>query len=121
MFLSKQTFYTEDVYTHQPEGYVIPGEEHKVCKLKKALYDLKQAARSWNLKINESLSTLGFHQSMVDKCLYKQMRNNNTTYVIVNVDDLLILGEDGNINTLIEKLKKSNQFGCSKILFTHKY
>ena len=62
----------EDLYMHQPKGYVVSGKEHKLCKLKKALYGLKQAARAWNLKINESLSKLDFHQSFVDKCLYKQ-------------------------------------------------
>ena len=59
-----------DVYMHQPEGYIVPGEEHKVCKLKKASYGLKQTSRAWNLKINESVSKLGFYQSLVDKCLY---------------------------------------------------
>ena len=31
----------EDVYVEQPLGYEIEGQEHKVCKLKKALYGLK--------------------------------------------------------------------------------
>ena len=31
----------EEVYVEQPLGYEIEGQEHKVCKLKKALYGLK--------------------------------------------------------------------------------
>lgn len=34
---------TEDVYVHQPEGFIHPQYHHHVCKLQKALYGLKQA------------------------------------------------------------------------------
>ena len=36
----------EDIYMQQPEGFTIQGKENQVCKLKKSLYDLKQAPRS---------------------------------------------------------------------------
>lgn len=31
----------EDIYMEQPEGYVVEGQENKVCKLVKSLYGLK--------------------------------------------------------------------------------
>jgi hypothetical protein len=37
----------EEVYFTQPEGFAEQGKEHLVCKLKKALYGLKHAPRSW--------------------------------------------------------------------------
>ena len=37
----------EEVYVEQPLGFVILGSEGKVCKLKKALYKLKQAPCAW--------------------------------------------------------------------------
>ena len=40
----------EEVYMKQPEGFVVPGQEHKVCKLLKSLYGLKQAPKQWNEK-----------------------------------------------------------------------
>ena len=32
----------EEVYVEQPQGYEVPGQEHKVYMMKKALYGLKQ-------------------------------------------------------------------------------
>ena len=31
----------EEVYVHQPSGFVIPGKENKVLRLRKALYGLR--------------------------------------------------------------------------------
>ena len=35
----------EEIYMEQPEGFVAPGQEKKVCKLVKSLYGLKQAPK----------------------------------------------------------------------------
>jgi hypothetical protein len=44
----------EDVYMKQPEGFEVGSPEY-VCKLQKAIYSLKQAARQWNLKLHSIL------------------------------------------------------------------
>ena len=33
----------EEIYMTQPEGFIVTGEENKVCKLTKSLYGLKKA------------------------------------------------------------------------------
>jgi hypothetical protein len=43
-----------------PPGFVKAGSEGKVMRLNKALYDLRQTPRVQNVKLNESLVTLGF-------------------------------------------------------------
>jgi len=35
----------EEIYMEQPDGFVVSGEENKVCRLIKSLYDLKQAPK----------------------------------------------------------------------------
>ena len=37
----------EEVYMRQPKGFIVSGQEHKVCKLVKSLYGLKQAPKQW--------------------------------------------------------------------------
>ena len=41
----------EEIYMEQPEGFVVQGQENKVCKLVKSLYGLKQAPKQWHEKI----------------------------------------------------------------------
>ncbi|KAF0927925.1 hypothetical protein E2562_036901 [Oryza meyeriana var. granulata] len=50
----------EEVYVQQPPGFTIDGQEHKVYRLRKALYGLRQAPRAWNAKLDDSLMSLGF-------------------------------------------------------------
>ena len=50
----------EEVYVEQPQGYEVPGQEHKVYRLKKALYGLKQAPRAWYSRIDSYLTGNGF-------------------------------------------------------------
>lgn len=39
----------EDVYMRQSQGFVANDKSHKVCKLRKSIYELKQFSRQWFL------------------------------------------------------------------------
>ena len=39
----------EEVYVEQLDGFIIHGKESHVCRLKKALYGLRQAPQAWFL------------------------------------------------------------------------
>ena len=79
----------EEVYVAHPEGLVIKAEEHKVYKLSKGFYGIRQAPRAWNICLDKSL------KSLFMKCLQEQAvntRNNGTETLIVgvSVDDLFV-------------------------------
>lgn len=82
----------EDVYVIQPPGYEKEGQEHRVLKLKKALYGLKQAPRAWNIKLDESLLSLGFARCPLEHGVYVKCSRGARLIVGVYVDDLIITG-----------------------------
>nr|GEZ45129.1 retrotransposon protein, putative, Ty1-copia subclass [Tanacetum cinerariifolium] len=57
-------YLNEEVYMEQPEGFVNPKYPNRICKLKRFIYELKQASRS------------------------------NITFLILYVDDILIMGNN---------------------------
>jgi hypothetical protein len=73
----------EEVYVAQPAGFVVKGAEHKVLKLKKALYGLQQAPRAWNAKLDGSLLSLGFQKSTAEHGVY--VRGTGREKLIVGV------------------------------------
>ena len=60
----------EEVYVKQPNGFVIPGQEHKVCKLLKSLYGLKQAPKQWNEKFRRVMISKGYSINGGDICIF---------------------------------------------------
>jgi Reverse transcriptase (RNA-dependent DNA polymerase) len=52
----------EEVYVEQLLEYTKSGKEHKVLKLKKVLFGLKQAPRAWNTEIDSYFKENGFKQ-----------------------------------------------------------
>ncbi|KAJ1522455.1 hypothetical protein ONE63_001645 [Megalurothrips usitatus] len=80
----------ENVFMSQPDGFMIPGSEHLVCRLHKAVYGLKQAARSWNLKADQILKGEGFRNLPDEPCIYLKNPVNSVIIVALYVDDFYI-------------------------------
>ena len=76
-----------------PQGFRQEGQ-HKVCKLLKSLYCLKQASRQWNIKLTSDLLIAGFFQSTYDYSLVTLKRTEGMDVILVYVDDLLITGDN---------------------------
>ena len=60
----------EEIHMEQPEGFIVPGQEKKVCRLVKSLYGLKQAPKQWHEKFDSVMMTNGFKINECDKCVY---------------------------------------------------
>eukprot|EP00253_Pinus_taeda_P036351 PITA_36351 len=63
----------EEVYIEQPEDFETLDHELHVCRLKRELYRLKQAPRSWYTRIDNYFTELGFTKSESDANLYHIM------------------------------------------------
>ena len=84
----------EDMYMIQPEGFVDPNNARKICKLKKSIYGLKQASRSWNIHFDEVVKGFGFCQIEEEPCVYKKESGSVVVFLILYVDDILLIGND---------------------------
>ena len=60
----------EEIYMEQPQGFIITGSENMVCRLRKAIYSLKQASRAWNLQLHGVLNGLGYKQTYDNAGIY---------------------------------------------------
>jgi len=78
----------------QPEGFVDSNNAGKICKLKKSIYGLKQASRSWNIHFDEVVKGFGFHQNEEEPCVYKKESGSAVVFLILYVDDILLIGND---------------------------
>ena len=85
----------EEIYMEQPEGFKIKGLEHKVLRLQRSIYGLKQSALSWWKALHESMKKLGFVPLSSDAGIF--IRRQGSTYVIVYVDDSLFLGPNKDV------------------------
>ncbi|KAG8493268.1 hypothetical protein CXB51_010719 [Gossypium anomalum] len=88
-----------EVFMHQPPGYVQTGLDGKqlVCRLKKALYGLRQAPRAWFDKLKCFFVSIGFVASRSDASLFVRTQSESTLYVLVYVDDIIITGSSSTI------------------------
>jgi hypothetical protein len=79
----------EVIYMKQPEGFHQGGPNH-VCKLSKAIYGLKQAARQWNKKLHQVLTTMGFKRLESDRSVYIYIKGDVRIIVPIFIDDITL-------------------------------
>ena len=91
-FLNGDLF--EDVYMDQPDDFVESGKRHMVCKLRKLIYELKQASRQWYLKFDNVVTSLGFKENIVDQCIYLKASGRKFIILVLYVDDILLASND---------------------------
>ena len=87
-------FLEEEVYMSQPEGFISKNKPNQVCKLKRSIYGLKQASRSWNIRFDETIKRFGFIKNVDEPCIYKKTSGSAIVFLVLYVDDILLIGND---------------------------
>ena len=98
----------EEVYMDQPEGFVVTGKENLVCKLRKSIYGLKQASRQWYIKFNDTITSYGFVEIIVDRCIYIKISGSKFVILFLYVDDILLVANDMSMLHDVKKYLSKN-------------
>ena len=65
-----------------------------MCKLKRALYGIKQETLVWYTMINSYLTSLGFAKSEADANIYHILVEGKLLIIVLYVDDLILNGDE---------------------------
>ena len=84
----------EEVYMVPPPGFSKGFRFNEVCRLKNALYGLKQSPRAWFGRFTAAMKTCGYQQSNSDHTLFLKRKGQLVTCLIIYVDDMIITGND---------------------------
>src|SRR5438128_12697670 len=95
----------EEIYMDQPDGFVVKGQESKVCRLLKSLYGLEQAPKQWHQKFDITQTSVGLSINEADRCVYYHHGEGEGVILCLYVDDILIFGT--NIDAIKSFLSKS--------------
>ncbi|GJU92084.1 retrovirus-related pol polyprotein from transposon TNT 1-94 [Tanacetum coccineum] len=89
----------EEVYVKQPPGFESSEFPNHVCKLDKALYELKQALRAWYETLLTYLTEHKFVRGNIDNTLFVYKTQIDVILVQIYVDDIIF----GSTNTKLCK------------------
>ena len=93
----------EEIYMDQPTGFEVKGQEHKVCKLNRSIYGLKQASRQWNKRFHDAMVQDQYRVLNEDHCVYIKTSKDGFVILSLYVDDILLTG---NHKAFIESTKR---------------
>jgi hypothetical protein len=79
----------EFVYVEQPPGFEDPSNPNHVYRLKKALYELKQASRAWYERLSGFFIKQDFKQGMLDTTLFTKDIDGDLFICQIYVDDVI--------------------------------
>ena len=104
----------EEIYMMQPKSFIAKNQKHMVCKLKRSIYGLKQVSRPWNIRFDQAIKSYGFEQNLDKPCVYKRHQDKVVMFLVLYVDDILLIGNDVGVMSSIN-VWLSSQFNMKDL------
>jgi len=102
----------------QPRGFIHSEFPQHVCKLKKAIYGLRQTPRAWQYSFKAYVLFVGFCTSLSDPSLFIYNKQGVHAFLLVYVDDLLLTGSNARfLHQFMTEL--STKFSLKQLGFPH--
>lgn len=102
----------ETIFVHQAPGYIVRNSNGVplVCKLRRALYGIKQAPANWNVAINDLLvNQLHFTRTISDSCVYvRDSATKHKMFLFLFVDDIVVCVHPNDVEEWNELKMKIN-------------
>ena len=93
----------------QPEGFVKPGKEGLVCKLKKGVYSLKQSGQVWHQTLKQEMYKMVFASGEADSMVFFEFGSDGSIQLVgwyVN-DRLLAAISSESMENMVTNIKGS--------------
>ncbi|GAW09849.1 retrotransposon Ty1-copia subclass [Lentinula edodes] len=71
------------VYMRQPDGFIRPGDEDKVCRLRKSIYGTMQGSHDWQETLAAGYREDGYTTSRADPCI--RYRRDGAEYTLTSM------------------------------------
>ncbi|CAK9820237.1 Retrovirus-related Pol polyprotein from transposon TNT 1-94 [Anthophora quadrimaculata] len=98
----------EEIYLEQPPGYTNESQPDAVFKLHRSLYGLKQSPKCWNKKFTRFLNEFNLVNIASDKCVFVGVVERSKVYLVLYVDDGLIISEsESAIKSVLDYLESN--------------
>jgi hypothetical protein len=91
------------------------------CKLKKVFYGCVQTSKLWYEKLKVFLCKQGYVHGDMDSCVFKRVTDGSIYLLLVYVDDILIVGDQREINCLETEFLKEFHWITMSMGHSHSY
>ncbi|GJY79470.1 putative retrotransposon protein [Tanacetum coccineum] len=71
---------------------IYPKYPNPSMQVERSIYVLKHASRQWIKRFDDEIKKFGFSQNADEPCVYLKASGSNVTFLILYVDDILIMG-----------------------------